>query len=291
MKIGLEVANFTWPGGAPGIAAKLAEIARVAEDTGFHSLWVMDHYFQISVVGPPENDMLECYTTLGYLAGVTRRIKLGSMAVGVIYRHPGILVKVATTLDVLSAGRSYFAIGAAWFEGEAKALGVPFPPIAERFERLEEALRIAKQMWSSSDAPFHGRHYELGRTLCHPQPLARPHPPILVAGVGEKKTLRLVAQYADACNLHGPPEVVAAKLEILKRHCEVLERDYATIEKTSFGTIEIASGKASPKDVIALCRSLADIGIQHVILNLPNAHEIAPLEIFGREIIPAVAGF
>jgi F420-dependent oxidoreductase-like protein len=291
MKIGLQVPNFNWPGGVPHIASKLAEIARVADETGFHSLWAMDHYFQIAVVGPPENDMLECYTTLGYLAGVTRRVKLGPMAVGVVYRHPGVLVKAATTLDVLSGGRTYFAIGAAWFEEEAKSLGVPFPPIAERFERLEETLRIAKQMWSSSEAPFHGKHYQLGRTLCHPQPLSRPHPPILVAGGGEKKTLRLVAQYADACNLYGSPDLMAAKLEILKRHCEALGRDYAAIEKTCIGSVELASGKSSPKDVIALCKSFADIGIQQVIFNMPNVHDIAPLETFGREIIPAVAGF
>jgi F420-dependent oxidoreductase-like protein len=291
MKIGLQVPSFTWPLGTPHIAAKLAEIARVADDTGFHSLWVMDHFFQIHVIGPPENDMLECYTTLGYLAGVTRRIQLGPMAVGVVYRHPGVLVKAATTLDVLSGGRSCFAIGAAWFEGEARGLGVPFPPIAERFERLEETLRIAKQMWSSRDEPFHGKHYDLGRALCRPQPLARPHPPILVAGSGEKKTLRLVAQYADACNLFGPPQVVTGKLDSLKRHCEALERDYTTIEKTCIGTVELASGKSSPKDVIAHCKAFADVGIQHVIFNMPNVHEIAPLETFGREIIPAVAGF
>jgi F420-dependent oxidoreductase-like protein len=291
MKIGLQVPNFTWPGGPARIAGKLAEIARVADDAGFYSLWVMDHFFQIGAIGPPENDMLECYTTLGFLAGVTRRIKLGPMAVGVVYRHPGILVKTATTLDVLCGGRSYFAIGAAWFEGEAKGLGVPFPPLAERFERLEETLRIAKQMWSPSEAPFRGEHYQLERTLSSPQPIARLHPPILVAGGGEKKTLRLVAQYADACNLYGPPQVIAGKLAILKQHCDALRRDYGTIEKTSLATVELASGKASPGDVIAQCRALADIGIQHALFNMPNVHEITPLEIFGREVIPAVAGF
>jgi F420-dependent oxidoreductase-like protein len=291
MKIGLQVPNFTWPGGPPRIAGKLAEIARVADDAGFHSLWVMDHFFQIGMVGPPENDMLECYTTLGFLAGVTRRVKLGPMAVGVIYRHPGILVKAATTLDVLCGGRSYFAIGAAWFEGEAKGLGVPFPPLAERFERLEEALEIAKQMWSPSDAPFRGKHYQLDRTLCNPQPIARPHPPILVAGGGEKKTLRLVAQYADACNLYGSPEVIAGKLEILKGHCDALKRDYGTIEKTSLLPAELGRGKASSGDIIDQCRLLAKIGVQHVLFHMPNAHDIAPLETFGREIIPAVAGF
>jgi F420-dependent oxidoreductase-like protein len=291
MKIGLQVPNFTWPGGPPRIAAKLAEIARAADDAGFYSLWVMDHYFQISMVGPPENDMLECYTTLGFLAGITRRIKLGPMAVGVIYRHPGVLVKAATTLDVLSGGRSYFGIGAAWFEGEARALGVPFPPLGERFERLEEALLIAKQMWSPSDAPFRGKHYQLDRTLCSPQPIARPHPPILVAGGGEKKTLRLVAQYADACNLFGSPQVVAGKIEILKGHCDALKRDYDTIEKTSLVITDPTQGKASPKDIIGQCKALADVGVQHALFHMPNLHDSAPLEMFGKEIIPAVAGF
>jgi len=291
MKIGLQVPNFTWPGGPASIASKLAGIARAADDAGFFSLWVMDHYFQISVVGPPENDMLECYSTLGYLAAVTRRVKLGPMAVGVIYRHPGVLVKTATTLDVLCGGRSYFALGAAWFEGEAKGLGVPFPPIAERFERLEETLKIAKQMWSDKDAPFDGEHYHLERALCRPQPLQRPHPPILIAGGGEKKTLRLVAQYGDACNLFGAPDAVRAKLAILREHCDRLGRNYDAIEKTTIGTVELGKGKLSAADVIGQCKALAAVGVQHAIFNLPNVHESAPLEVFGREIIPAVAEF
>src|SRR5208282_1460929 len=232
MKIGLQVPNFTWPGGAAQIPGKLADIARVVEDAGFASLWVMDHFFQISMVGPPENEMLEGYSTLSYLAALTKRVKLGTMATGVIYRYPGILVKTATTLDVLSNGRAYFSIGAAWNEQESKGLGVPFPPIGVRFELLEEALQIAKQMWSSNDGPYHGKHNRLEQTLCRPQPLSRPHPPILVAGGGEKKTLRLVAQYADACNLFGDAQMVAPKLEILKQHCARLGRDYAAIEKT-----------------------------------------------------------
>src|SRR6185437_919716 len=208
MRVGLQVPNFTWPGGPKQIAVKLAEIAGAAERAGFYSLWVMDHFFQIRSVGPHENDMLEGYTTLGYLAALTARVKLGTMATGVIYRYPGILVKTATTLDVLSGGRTYFAIGAAWNEQESRGLGVPFPPIAVRFELLEEALQIAKQMWSADNGPYRGKHNQLEETLCVPQPLSRPHPPVLVAGSGEKKTLRLVAQYADACNLFGTPEIV-----------------------------------------------------------------------------------
>jgi F420-dependent oxidoreductase-like protein len=290
MKIGLQIPNFTWPGGPGRISGKLAEIARVADDAGFYSLWVMDHFFQIRMVGPPENDMLEGYSTLGYLAALTKKVKLGTMATGVIYRYPGILVKTATTLDVLSGGRAYFSIGAAWNEQEAKGLGTPFPPLGVRFELLEEALQIAKQMWSSDNGPYYGKHNRLEETLCSPQPLSRPHPPILVAGGGEKKTLRMVAQYADACNLYGPPEMVGAKLAILKQHCEALGRDYGTIEKTTLGTVDLQPGKMSARDVIAHCEVLAAKGVQHAIFNMPNVHEIRPLEVFGREIIPAVAG-
>jgi F420-dependent oxidoreductase-like protein len=290
MKIGLQIPSFTWPGGAAQIAPKLAQIARVADDTGFHSLWVMDHFFQIRGVGPHENDMLEAYTTLGYLAALTKRVKLGTMVTGVIYRYPGILVKAVTTLDVLSSARAYFAIGAAWNEQEAKGLGVPFPPLGVRFELLEEALQIAKQMWSGNNGPYHGKHNQLEETLCSPQPLSRPHPPILIGGGGEKKTLRLVAQYADACNIFGPPDTVRAKLAVLKQHCDALGRDYGAIEKTTLGTVDLEPGKMHAKDVIAHCEALAAIGVQHAIFNMPNVHEIRPLEVFGREIIPAVAG-
>jgi F420-dependent oxidoreductase-like protein len=290
MKIGLQLPNFTWPGGPAHISAKLADIARVADDAGFYSLWVMDHFFQIRVVGPHEHDMLEGYSTLSYLAALTKKVKLGTMATGVIYRYPGILVKTATTLDVLSGGRTYFSIGAAWNEEEAKGLGTPFPPIAVRFELLEEVLQIAKQMWSGNNGAYHGKHNRLEETLCSPQPLSRPHPPILVAGSGEKKTLRLVAQYADACNIFGSPETVRAKLSILKAHCDALGRDYGSVEKTTLGTVELAPGKMNAQDVIAHCRALAAIGVQHAIFNMPNVHVIEPLETFGRVIIPALAG-
>jgi F420-dependent oxidoreductase-like protein len=192
MKIGLQIPNFTLPGGPASIAATMTAIARAAEDAGFYSLWAMDHFFQIVYVGPPEQEMLEGYSLLNYWAAVTKTIKLGTMVTGVPYRYPGVLIKTVTTLDVLSGGRAYLGIGAAWFEGEAKALGIPFPPVATRFELLEEALQIAKQMWSDDDGPYHGKHNQLDRTLCSPQPLSRPHPPILVAGGGEKKTLQRI---------------------------------------------------------------------------------------------------
>ena len=291
MRVGLQVPSFTWPGGPAQIAAKLAEIARAAETAGFYSLWVMDHFFQIRGVGPHENDMLEGYTTLGYLAALTRRIKLGTLATGVIYRYPGILVKTATTLDVLSGGRAYFGIGAAWNEQESRGLGVPFPPIAVRFELLEEALQIAMQMWSGDNGAYDGKHNRLAETLNVPQPLSRPHPPVLVAGGGEKKTLRLVARYGDACNLFGTPALVRSKLEILQQHCRDLGRDYGTIEKTTLGTADMRPAKMSAREVISLCKELAEVGVQHAIFNMPNVEEIAPLETFGREIIPAVASF
>jgi len=233
--------------------------------------------------------LLEGYTALGYLAALTQRVKLGTMVTGVIYRYPGILVKAVTTLDVLSGGRAYLGIGAAWNEEEARGLGAPFPPIGVRFELLEETLQIAKQMWSGSDGAYHGKHNHLERTLCSPQPLSRPHPPILVAGTGEKKTLRMVAQYADACNLYGTLESLRAKLAVLKGHCDSLGRDYKSIEKTTLETIELAPGKMNASDVIAKCRALAGLGVQHAMFNMPNVHEIRPLEAFGREIIPAVA--
>jgi F420-dependent oxidoreductase-like protein len=291
MKIGLQIPNFTWPGGPAKIAGTLAAIARGAEDAGFYSVWLMDHFFQISMIGPPQLDMLEGYNGLGYLAAVTDKVKLGTMVTGVIYRYPGILVKTVTTLDVLSSGRAYLGIGAAWNEAEARGLGTPFPAIGTRFELLEEALQIAKQMWSANDGPYSGKHNQLQETLCVPQPLSRPHPPILIAGGGEKKTLRLVAQYADACNVYGPIETVRAKLAILKTHCDTLRRDYASIEKTTLGTVDVQPGKMSASEVIAQCKALADAGVQQAIFNMPNVHEMKPLEIFGKEIIPAVAAF
>ena len=291
MKIGLQVPNFTFPGGPAAIRNTLAEIARAAEAADFYSLWAMDHFFQIVYIGPKEQEMLEGWSTLTYFAALTQKIKLGTLVTGVTYRHPGVLVKTATTLDVLCGGRSYFGIGAAWNEEESKGLGTPFPPIAVRFELLEEALQIAKQMWSSNNGAYRGKHNQLEETLCVPQPLAKPYPPIMVAGGGEKKTLRMVAQYADACNVFDELDVVKTKFDILKQHCDSLGRDYASIEKTTIGIAHIAPGKMTVKDVIEKCRALAALGVDHAIFSLPNLHEIKPLEIFGKEIIPEVAGF
>lgn len=291
MKIGLQVPNFTFPGGPATIHSTLANIARGAEAANFASLWAMDHFFQIVYIGAKEQEMLEGYSTLTYFAALTKKIKLGTLVTGVTYRYPGVLVKTATTLDVLSGGRSYFGIGAAWNEDESKGLGTPFPPIATRFELLEEALQIAKQMWSDNNGPYHGKHNHLEETLCVPQPLSKPYPPIMVAGGGEKKTLRLVAQYADACNVFEELELIKTKFDVLKRHCDDLGRDYASIEKTTIGTVDLAPGKTNVKEVIERCRALAAVGVDHAIFNLPNVHEIKPLEVFGKEIIPAVSGF
>jgi F420-dependent oxidoreductase-like protein len=291
MRIGLQIPNFTWPGGVAGIRPKLAEIARTADDCGFYSLWVMDHFFQIGVIGPPENDMLEGYSALAYIAGITKKAKLGTMVTGVIYRYPGILVKTVTTLDVLSGGRAYLGIGAAWNEQESVGLGVPFPSVKERFERLEDTLKIAKQMWSDNNGAYNGTHYQLAQTLNSPQSLSKPHPPILIGGTGEKKTLRLVAQYADACNLFARMgvDVLRGKLDVLRQHCDDVGRDYSKIEKTALDTVHLAPGQMSASDVIEQCRTLAGLGFSHVIFNMPNVHDIAPLETFGKEIIPAVA--
>jgi F420-dependent oxidoreductase-like protein len=293
MRIGLQVNSFTWPEGVAHLSAKLGEIAGAAENAGFYSLWVMDHFFQIPFVGPAENEMLEGYSALAYLAAATRRVRLGTLVTGVTYRHPGVLVKTVSTLDVLANGRTYFGVGAGWFEREHRGLGIPFPPLGERFERLEETLRIAKQMWSGEVGSFDGRHYRLSETLNVPQPIASPHPPILIGGLGERKTLRLVAQYGDACNLFTfvGLDGLKHKLDVLRRHCDEVGRPYNEIERTTLCAAHLAPGAEEASDVIRNCRDLAGIGIQHAIFHLPNVHEIAPLERFGREIIPEVEDF
>ena len=290
MKIGLQVSSFKWSGGEPQIGSHVAEIAKTADDCGFLSLWVMDHFWQIRGIGPASDPMLEAYTTLGYMAAVTKRARLGTMVTGVVYRYPGLLAKTVTTLDVLSGGRAYLGIGAAWNEDESRGLGVPFPPTKVRFEQLEEALQIINQMWAGNAAPYNGKHFQLGETLNSPQVLSKPHPPILIGGSGEKKTLRLVAKYADACNLFAMGiEPVKAKLDILKAHCQDVGRPYEEIEKTVLGTAMLGQGGMTPQQVVDMCRSYAEIGVSHMIFGLPNVADLTPLETFGKEIIPAVA--
>ena len=255
MRVGLQVPSFTWPGGADAMASQLVDIAQTADEGGFASLWVMDHHFQIPNVGPVEHDMLEGWSALSFLAGFTQRVKLGTLVTGVTYRHPGVLVKTATTLDVLSEGRAILGIGAAWFEREHHGLGVPFPSRRERFARLEEALQIAKQMWSDDDGEFRGQFSHLQETLCVPRPLQRPHPPILIGGMGEQRTLRLVAEYADACNLFSyvGTDEIRRKLDVLAGHCDAVGRDFDEIERTSLGTVQLGPEHMSIADVIAHC--------------------------------------
>lgn len=309
MKIGLQLICFDWPGSPNNTSLKLAEIAKTADKAGFYSLWVMDHFFQMGgVFGSAEAPMLEGYTAISYLAGLTQQIKLGVLVTGNLYRHPGILVKSVTTLDVLSGGRAYFGIGAGWYEREAKGLGVPFPSLKERFERLEEALQITHQMWQGDTSPYHGKHYQLSEPINHPPPLSQPHPPILIGGEGEKKMMPLIARYGDACNFYFGatpnewPEPHKAryqsrldhlhkKLDILEKHCNKIGRSFKDIEKTVLGTIKLSSDGIDATDVIELCRELTELGFHHVIFNMPNVLDIKPLEIFGQEIIPVVNKF
>lgn len=283
IKFGLQIPWFSWEGSPANHRTVLRDIARAAEDAGFSSLWVMDHYFQLPMIGDADLDMHECYTTLGYLAGVTERITLGALVSGVTYRHPAIQVKQVTSLDVLSGGRAYHGIGAAWFEREHLGLGVPFPPLGERFERLEEAVLIAKQMWSDDDGPFKGKHYALEETICVPRPIQNPHPPIMIGGSGEKRTLKLVALYADACNISGPADVARPKLDVLKRHCDQVGRSYDEIERTRLGTAFVGM------DLVAAAGELVDAGMQHLIYNMPAIHTLETIKVFGSEVIPAFA--
>ncbi len=290
MKLGVHVSDFTWPGGPPLMRVDLTRIARAAEDAGFDRLSVMDHVWQIGVIGPPEHEMLEAYTTLGFVAGVTDRIDLMTLVTGVVYRPPGLLAKLVTTLDVLSGGRAWLGVGAAWNEEEALGLGLPFPPTAERFERLEEALQICLQMWSGEDAPYQGRHATLKRTLNSPPALRRPHPPILIGGSGERKTLRLVAKYAQACNLFPGPDL-ARKLDVLRAHCDREGRDYDDIEKTVLFNFDVGEHGEHAGEIVERLRGLAELGFTVAHGSVRNVSRIEPLDVIGRDVIPAVASF
>lgn len=309
MKIGLQIPRFDWPGNPENIGTRLLEIARRADEGGFASLWVMDHFFGIgSPWSAPEAPMLEGYSTVAYMAAVTQRLRLGLMVTGAVYRHPGVLIKTVSTLDVLSGGRACFGIGAGWYEREAKGLGIPFPPLRERMERLEETLQIAKHMWSENAAPFDGKYYRLEEPLNQPQPLSRPHPPILIGGEGEKQTLRMVATYGDACNFqlgaplpdypewareayHQRSRIFPRKLAILQEHCRRVGRAYEEIETTLLGSAHIAPGAMSAEQVIETCHELAEMGFQQVIYNMPDVHELKPLDSFVEKVIPSVSAY
>lgn len=288
MRLGLHVPDFTWPGGTGTLASTLRRVAQGAEAAGYDRLSVMDHVWQISHIGAPERDMLEAYTTLGYLAGVTERVRLLALVTGVVYRAPGLLAKMVTTLDVLSGGRAMLGIGAAWNEEEARGLGLPYAPTAERFERLEEALQVCRQMWSEDESPYTGRHYQLTRTLNSPQPLTRPHPPVLIGGSGERKTLRLVARYAQACNLFPGPDL-AHKLEVLRRHCDAEGRDYDEIEKTVLVNIDVGERGEGVPAALEQLRGVAALGVDVAHGSVARVAEITPLDVIGREIIPVLA--
>jgi len=288
MRIGLQIPDLTWPGGAAKLGATLGEVARTADEAGFYSVGVMDHFFQIRSVGPPEHEMLEGYTALGFLAAHTKRAQLMTVVTGVHYRHPGLLAKIVTTLDVLSGGRAWLGIGAGWNEQESRGLGVPFPTLGERFEMLEETLQICLQMWRGDESPYQGKHFHLERPLNSPPALQRPHPPIMIGGSGEKKTLRLVAQYADACNLFPSPEL-PRKLEVLRAHCEAVGRDYAEIEKTSIFTMDVGERGENVEDLIGRLHWFASLGIETVIVSVKDLWRLDPLKIIGERVIPAVA--
>jgi F420-dependent oxidoreductase-like protein len=286
VKLGLHYWNYSTPSDPTQIAPTLAETARVAEQAGFSTFTVMDHYFQMDRVASAAEPMLEAYTALGYVAARTERMTLGVLVTGVMYRHPGLLAKIVTTLDVLSGGRARLGIGASWYEREQRALGVPVVPVAERFERLEETLQICLQMWSDDNGPFNGRHHQLAETLCVPPPISRPHPPILVGGGGERKTLLLAARYADACNVFATsPEDVAHKLEVLRAHCDAEGRDYDRIHKT---LLAVRPALADVDAFMAAAAEYAALGVTEMEV-MPDRHPVEFAEQIAEKVLPSLA--
>lgn len=295
MKVGLQIRSFTWPDGPDAITPTLARVVRQADDIGFDSIWVMDHFFQIRGVGKPEEPMLEGWTTLGFMAAHSARARLGLMVGGVHYRDPALWIKAATTLDVLSGGRAWLGIGAAWNEDESRSLGFRFPPLGERFEQLEDTLRMAHGMWSGergTEAALDGHHLHATRLLNSPQSISRPRVPIMVGGGGEKKTLRLVAEYADACNVFGSPEAIARKYAILAEHCATVGRDPDEIERSTLQTVDISGdgrrGTETAAQVVDRFGELSDAGAQHVIFSTADVSDPDRLERIGRDVLPAL---
>jgi F420-dependent oxidoreductase-like protein len=275
MNLDLHVPRFDWAGGPAGIGPGVARLAQTAEGLGVRTLSFMDHFFQMDGMAPAEDPMLEGYTALGFVVALTQRLRVRLLVTGVTYRHPGLLAKTVTTLDVLSGGRAELGLGAAWYEREHKGLGVPFPPLGVRLEQLEETLQICLQMWSDDNGPFQGKHFHLAETLCSPAPVSSPRPRILIGGGGERKTLRLVAQYADASNFFGPPEAVAHKIDVLRRHCDAVGRDIREIEVTAFAGVDDNGG---PDDVIRSAEAFAALGVATVMTRAVSADPIATLE-------------
>jgi F420-dependent oxidoreductase-like protein len=274
MDLDLHVWRFDWAGGDDRIGSGVAELAQRAEALGVKTLSFMDHFFQMEAAAPADDPMLEGYSSLAYVAGVTRSLRLRLLVTGITYRHPGLLAKTITTVDVLSGGRTELGLGAAWYDREHRGLGVPFPPTAERFERLEETIRICLQMWSEDDGPFQGKHYQLAETLCRPQPVSRPRPRILIGGGGEKKTLRLVAQYADACNLFGDADTVRHKVEVLRRHCDEVGRDPSEIEVT----VLFREVPDSPDELLRAAEAMRAVGVDTLVANADGADPAGNLE-------------
>jgi F420-dependent oxidoreductase-like protein len=289
VKLGLQISRFHWAGGPPVLAQTLAQIGTKADDAGFSSIWLMDHFFQLASLGKVEDEMLEAYTTLGFLAAHTRRARLGTLVSGVHHRYPGVLIKQATTLDVLSGGRAWLGLGAGWYERESKGLGIPFPPLRQRFERLEETLRIAHHVWSGERSAFVGKHFQLNEPISSPAPLSQPRPPILVGGGGERKTLRLVARYADACNLfarYGPRDL-SRKLDKLRGYCAEEGRPYEAVEKTALTQWNVS--RQSPQQIVDQLGELREIGFDTVIGSLTGSDKLTPIEIIERDVLPAAA--
>jgi F420-dependent oxidoreductase-like protein len=278
MKFGLQINNFTWPGGPAAIGPTLARITRTADDAGFDSIWVMDHFFQIRGLGPPEAPMLEGLTALGFMAAHSEKARIGLMVGGIHYRPPGLWIKAHTTLDVLSGGRAWFGIGAAWNEEESAGLGFPMPALGQRFQWLEETLQMAHAMWSGgsgSGEVFDGTHVHASRLLNSPQAISRPRVPIMIGGGGERKTLRLVAQYADACNVFGGPQRITHKYAVLREHCERLGRPYDEIEKSTLQSVDL--DRESPGEIAERFGALGEAGAQHVLFSLRGVSNTARL--------------
>lgn len=292
MKIGLQIPSFKYPGGTAAIRPTLKQIVTTAEAAGFYSIWVMDHYYQIkNLFGEAYTDpMMEAYTTLGYLAGLTEKAYLGVMVTGVVYRLPSVLLKMVNTLDIVSGGRAYFGVGAAWYQEEAEGFGIPYPSTGERFEWLEDTLKLAHQLWAGDETSFTGQRFSAPKITNNPRPISQPHPRILIGGSGPTKTLRMSAQYADAINLFemAGAEKNTESLKTLKEHCERLGRDYNAIEKTALCTATLGAGD-TVESILERLKKLRDLGFSHAIFNMPNVSEITPLETFGKEIVPAAA--
>jgi F420-dependent oxidoreductase-like protein len=297
MKVGIQFCSFTVPGGTPAIASTLRRAVQAADESGFDSIWVMDHFFQIRGVGPVEWPMLEGWTTLGWMAAITKRARLGLLVGGIHYRLPALWIKAATTLDVLSGGRAWLGLGAAWNWQESEALGFPFPERRDRFGMLEETLRMAHEMFSGergSEAAFEGEYYQAKRLMNSPQSISRPRVPIMIGGGGEQKTLRLVARYADASNVFGGPEQVHHKYEVLRAHCEAVGRPYEEIERSNLQDASFSldgrgrDGRArdTAERLVDRFGELADAGVQHVIISDNDLFEPELVEAIGSRVIP-----